>query len=470
MTTHQLESRMVTLSAEVDELSARDNLTSAQEDRLREIYAEQVRLRDQILGDDASRTERARALTAGVTSSGRYRVDGSGIADDSGESRTPIRDAAMRQLDRQVSRGTLAARGAETVQRLMTTGPAGWQSWTTRWARDAGSDAYRSAFAKLLTGDQGHLTWTPEEADAYRTVAALQTEQRAMSLTDANGGYMVPLSLDPAIMLTGNGSTNPLRQIARVVQTTSETWQGVTSAGVTAEWKAEAAEVTDNSPTLEGPSIPVRKASAFVPVSFEVEGDALNLMQELGVLLSAAADELTATAYTTGNGTTQPKGLITALASTASVVPGTGSEALAAADAYTLQNALPPRFQANASWQANLSILNIFRQFETTAGALKFPDLHTAPPTMLGRAVHENSNMDGAINPAATEANHVLVYGDPQQFIIADRVGSTVELVPHLFGQNGLPTGQRGVLLWFRTGSDVATVNGFRVLNVATTA
>lgn len=36
-------------------------------------------------------------------------------------------------------------------------------------------------------------------------------------------------------MLTSNGSTNPLRQISRVVQTTTDSWNGVTSAGVTAE-------------------------------------------------------------------------------------------------------------------------------------------------------------------------------------------------------------------------------------------
>jgi len=34
----------------------------------------------------------------------------------------------------------------------------------------------------------------------------------------------------------------------------------------------------------------------------------------------------------------------------------------------------------------------------------------------------------------------------------------------------GRPTGQRGVLMWFRTGSDSVNDNAFRLLNVATTA
>lgn len=97
---------------------------------------------------------------------------------------------------------------------------------------------------------------------------------------------------------------------------------------------------------------------------------------------------MTATAYTTGSGTGQPTGIITALAGSGSVVNSIGSDVLASSDVYAVQNALPPRFQANAQWAANLSILNTLRQFETTAGALKFPSLQESPPTLLGRSAN----------------------------------------------------------------------------------
>ncbi|MEU2035152.1 phage major capsid protein [Nocardia amamiensis] len=382
------------------------------------------------------------------------------------------RDTAMRSLDRAVQANRLEARGAELVETLVDTGPAFSRSWTARYAVAAGAEDYERAFAKLVGNPtQGHLLWTPAEAEAYRAVEALRIEQRAMSLTDAAGGYMVPLTLDPAIMLTSNGSTNPLRQISRVVQTSTDSWNGVTSAGVTAEWTAEAAEVADASPTLGQPSIPVHKGDAFVPFSFEIEGDAIGFMSELGKLLQDGADQLSATAYTTGTGTGQPKGIITALvAASTPIVTGDGTEALAASDVFKVQNALPARFQPNAAWNANLSVLNTLRQFETSNGALKFPELNNNPPVLLGRAMHENSNMDGVVNAAATEANYLLLYGAFQQFVIVDRLGSTLELVPHLFGSNRRPTGQRGALLWFRTGSDVVVPNAFRLLNVATTA
>ena len=295
-----------------------------------------------------------------------------------------------------------------------------------------------------------------------------------MGLTDNVGGYMVPLTLDPAIQLSSGGSINPLRQLARVVQTTTDTWQGVTSAGVTAEWTAEAAEMADASPTLAGPSIPVFKGDAFVPFSFEVEGDAVNFLSELSKLLVDGAEQLCATAYTTGNGTTQPKGLITALVAAAGSVPlisPATPETLVAGDVYAVQNALPPRFQPGAQWASNLSIINTLRQFETTNGALKFPSLQDNPPMLLGRPMNEISNLDGTLNPAATENNYPIVYGDfARGMTIVDRIGSTLELVPHLFGANRRPTGQRGALLWFRTGSDVVIPNAFRLLSVPTTA
>jgi HK97 family phage major capsid protein len=135
-----------------------------------------------------------------------------------------------------------------------------------------------------------------------------------------------------------------------------------------------------------------------------------------------------------------------------------------------LQNALPARFQPNSAWGAALATINTFRQFETTAGALKFPSLQDNPPRLLGRAMNEISNMDATINAAATEANYLLVLGDWSQFLICDRIGTQVELVPHVLGANRRPSGQRGFYAWFRTGSDVLVDNAFRILNVATTA
>ncbi|MGH4012202.1 MAG: phage major capsid protein [Pseudonocardiaceae bacterium] len=384
----------------------------------------------------------------------------------------PDAELALRTVEQAHSEGLLPDDAAEKVTALVEQGPWTSRSLSARWAITAGAPEYRTAFAKLLADPQkGHLLWTGAEHQAYQRVAAVQAEMRAMSVgTDSAGGYMVPLTLDPSILLSSAGSINPLRQISRVVQTATDQWQGVTSAGSTAEWKAEAAEVADASPALAPAPIPVHFGDAFVPYSFEVGMDAPNFLRELQMVLIDAADQLMATAYTTGSGTGQPKGIITALAGTASDINGGGTEALAMADAYTIQNALPPRFQARAQWCANLAIINTLAQFETTNGALQFPEIRQYPPQLLRKPLHELSNMDGAINAAATANNYLLLYGDFTNFVIVDRIGTTLELVPHLFGANQRPTGQRGALLWFRTGSDVVVPNAFRMLDVPTTA
>jgi HK97 family phage major capsid protein len=272
----------------------------------------------------------------------------------------------------------------------------------------------------------------------------------------------IPLTLDPTILITSAGSINPLRAISRNVVTATDSWNGVTSAGVTAEWLAEASEAADASPTLAQPTIPVYKAAAFIPYSYEVAMDVVNFASEIGKLLVDGYNQLTATAFTTGSGTGQPTGIITGLAGGASQVNTATGDTLVSGDVYALQGALPPRFQANAQWAANLSILNLLRQMETAAGALKFPGLQNNPPTLLGRNANELSNMDGVID--AGQNNSIAIYGDFSEFVIVDRFPSQVEIIPNLFGTNRRPTGQRGAFLWARVGSNVLVPNAFRLL------
>jgi hypothetical protein len=52
-------------------------------------------------------------------------------------------------------------------------------------------------------------------------------------------------------------------------------------------------------------------------------------------------------------------------------------------------------------------------------------------------------------------------------FLKADQIGSTFEVVPHLVRANRRPTGERGGLLWFRTGSKVTVPEALRPLVVA---
>ena len=74
--------------------------------------------------------------------------------------------------------------------------------------------------------------------------------------------------------------------------------------------------------------------------------------------------------------------------------------------------------------------------------------------------------MDGTLNAAA--ADYALVFGDFTQYVIVDRIGATIELVPHLFGASQRPTGQRGFYQHWRVGADALVTGAFVLLNWST--
>lgn len=467
-----LQAKRSSIAAElktINDRMERGDVTDGLKERVSNLSRGLIAVADQIAEADAAyRVAIADGYKSGQL--GGEHGDGARQSVHLESSGSPAVDNARRRVDALVKGRALPDDGAERLSELLASSTPIEQGTAARWTLAAGSDHWKSAFVKLA-GDptHGHLLWTPAEQEAYRKVATVQAELKAMSTTDSAGGYMIPLTLDPAIMLTSAGSINPLRRIARTVTTVTDQWQGVTSAGATAEWKAEAAEAADGSPTVAPAPIPVHFGDSYVPYSYEIGMDGVNFLNELQVVLADAADQLQNTAYTTGSGTGQPKGIITALAGTSSELSPATSETLTAPDIFALQNALPPRFQPRAQWAANIAVINTAAQFETTNGALKFPEIRE--DRLLRKPLNELSNMDGSINPAATANNYVLLYGDFMAgFVIADRIGTTMEFIPNLVGANHRPTGQRGAPLWFRTGSDVVVPNALRMLNVSTAA
>lgn len=333
-----------------------------------------------------------------------------------------------------------------------------------RYVIAAGDPDYATAFRKWLADpiSAGH-TWTPEERNA---AIRAQEEARALGIsTGSAGGFLVSYELDPQVLISNVGSVNPLRQIARVELTTQNVTKFVTSAGVTASWDAEAAEVSDDSPTIAQPSITCHTGRAFVPVSFEVFEDSPELGSQIQELFVDAKAQLESSAFTTGSGSGEPKGIITAIAAVPGSVVTSAGSAIALADIVANQNALPPRWRPRGAFMANLSVINAARQIPAGSGlSTSVVDDTTNPPRILGWDVHENSRMDGTI-AAGTTDDFVLLSGDFSQYVIADRVGTTVEFVQNLFGENNRPTGQRGFLLHWRTGADALITDAFRLTN-----
>lgn len=318
------------------------------------------------------------------------------------------------------------------------------------------SQRYFDAFAKIIRSNGNVAALTQEEQ---------QIIARAMSLTDSAGGFMVPFQLDPTIILTANGSVNQVRQIARVVQATGDVWHGVSSAGVSGSWDGELEEVSDDAPTLAQPSVPIHKYQTFVPLSHEVAQDAAGLAEEISALIAFDKDTKESISHVTGSGTGQPTGIITALTGGSSVVASATTDTLAVADVYNLDGALPQRYAANGSWLGHRKIYNRIRQLDTAGGNALWGQLAEGRKSeLLGRPDYISEAMDDSLTALAD--NLVLVFGDFKNYVIADRLGTTMSYIPHLFGANGRPNGSAGWHAWSRSGADSVNDAAFRVLNV----
>ncbi len=340
-------------------------------------------------------------------------------------------------------------------------------SLTSRFMVATGQPLYKSAFAKLLRSHPGtNPGLSDAESAAFDEVEKISAI-RAMNVgANDHGGYMVPFSLDPSILLTSAGSACPIRRVADVRTISTLTWQGVSSDGVSAGFANEAAAATDNSPTLAQPVATLRRAHAFVPFSYELEQDLNTLYNELQVLLIDARAQLESTAFLSGSGTApNPPGIIGAQGlSTAARQYTAGTAAFTAADVYALKQSLPARFAPNATFLASPAVLDSV--FRLAGGGSAEPQLMPdRGGNVLGRPALEWSTMSAL---PTTTGEKTILFGDFSKcYTIIDHIGTRVEVVANLFDQaTAMPTGQRGLYLFFRTGACVRTSAACRYLQV----
>lgn len=324
-----------------------------------------------------------------------------------------------------------------------------------------GNPVYEEAFGQCL--------------ERLSAVGLTEAQSRALALgVDPFGGYAVPFQLDPTVILTSNGAINPLRQLARVETITGKEWDGVTSAGVVVTRAAEGAEVGTGDAQLVQPTVRTTRVQGFVPFSIELDVSWGALRSQMTALLMDAKDVEEATSFVTGNGVApNVNGLVYSVSSsvasvgTASTVYTAGTAALAVADLYSLENAMAPRFRQQSGYLASRTIYNKFRQLFQALASAAFDSWvrpsQGQPATFNGYPAFEVSTMTGTI----ASGQLALLQGDFKQYLIVDRVGMGIELIPHLFGPtNRYPTGQRGILaIWFNN-AQVLVPNAFRLLEI----
>jgi HK97 family phage major capsid protein len=351
------------------------------------------------------------------------------------------RDEALRTIEQHSKNNVLRSDAADRLDRVVREeDPLGLGA---RYLRAVASEDYLSAFGRLLQyGPNAHLRMSAAEVAAIQEVTRVE-ELRTMNIgTGSAGSYALPFTLDPSITLTSSGALNPIRQVARTESIITDTWKGVSSDGVTATYAPELTEVGDNSPTLAQPTVSTEKGQAFVPFSIEIGQDWPSLQSELVRLLSDAKDVLDAL-------------------TTAQRVQTASVATLAATDAYLLKASLPARFIPNAAFTFHPNTLDSFYRF-VGGGGSEPALMPERDGNLLGKSTYEWSTL----GTGTTTGTKLGIYGDFKSYLIADRIGGTVELIPHLLGSNRRPLGARGLFYYWRTGAGVINPNALRYLEV----
>jgi HK97 family phage major capsid protein len=370
------------------------------------------------------------------------------------------RDRALRTLDDRGAAGHLRSDEKDHVERQIRK-----STDIARRILVTENDAYRSAWQKLVTDPHAAATLSDEERNAMRSYA----EYRAASEgTNTSGGFGIPVFIDPSIIMTAQGTDNPFLTLARQVDVNTNQWKGVSSAGVTWSFDAEASEVSDDTATLAQPTVPVFMARGFIPYSIEVGQDYPGFANEMQTLLASGYDELLVDKLTRGAGTGsgEPNGILTALSANTNVrVALTTGGSLGAADPYKVWQALPQRFRRKASWLMSVATNDSIRQLGTAnvyhAYTVNLPDEWA--DSLFRRGVYESPYMPDTTT-STTATIGLAVVGDFSNYVIARRGGMSVELIQNLVGTNHRPTGSRGWFAYSRIGGGSANDLGFRLL------
>lgn len=254
--------------------------------------------------------------------------------------------------------------------------------------------------------------------------------------TPSEGGYAVPEGLVREFSRIQK-ETGSMRQLARVVQTGTSTWETVIGQNDAASgWTTETgARTTTTAPTVGNVNITAEEMYAKVAVTQKAIDDIFyNVEGEVMEDLRLSFDRLEQTAFTTGSGSGQPKGF---LSYTKVATPGTAewgklnhiltasTDAIAGDDLIELVHTLEPAYRNGGAFQMNRGILADIRKLK---GADNYyfwtPGLQAgAPSTILGYPVYENPFMAASHTNGGGDTDAIAFAQWNRFYVVVDRMG-----------------------------------------------
>jgi len=273
----------------------------------------------------------------------------------------------------------------------------------------------------------------------------LEIQANLSTLSDPDGGYLVPVEIEKNIERLALASV-ALRRLARVVSSKGEYTKPLSEGGATGGWVAEKASRPEtDTPELNLFSPPMCEIYAMPSVTqklldmsdFDVESW---LLEEINDVFVATEG----TGFITGNGVSRVKGIIDdalmvanaswAYGKTGYVAGGHATLLNNADKLIDLQHALKPVYRQNGTWLMNDTTFSAIRKLKDGEGNYLWrPGLaENAPDTLLGKPVEIDDNM-----PDIGANTYPVAFGDfKRAYTIVDHV-SGVRLLRDPFTVKG---------------------------------
>jgi HK97 family phage major capsid protein len=272
----------------------------------------------------------------------------------------------------------------------------------------------RAAFAKYLRSGLGSLN--AEERHALETRG---TDTQIVG-TDSLGGYLVPEDFSN-ILDVASKFTGVVEQVSQVINTNSGSllpYPTVDDTSVSGALLSEATAPAVSDMTFSAVDLNAYNySSGIVKVSRQLLQDgAFNLDAFLVDALGGRIARGTNAAFTTGTGSSQPKGVVTGAAAGKTAASAT---AITAAEILDLMYAVDPSYRnsANAGFMMKDSTLAAVRKLGLGSAndfPIFVPAMNPGEKDMLyGKPIHINNDMD-----AIATAKKTILFGDWSKFVV----------------------------------------------------
>jgi len=303
--------------------------------------------------------------------------------------------------------------------------------------------------------------------DANLTAEDWATYRNTMSTTTpAEGGYTVQTEVAQELIraMKQYGGMRDAATVFSTSQGNPMSWPAIDDTGNVGELIAENTTATAQDASFSTVGLNVYKfSSKVVAVPIELLQDSqVNIEALIIDLLAERLGRVTNTFFTTGTGTSQPRGIVTASAS--GKVGTTGqTTTVTYDDLVDLQHSIDPAYRRGpgVGFMLNDASLKVIRKIKDTSGRPIFvPGYETgtpggAPATLLDSPVFVNQD----IATMAANAKSIL-FGRLGNYRIRDVMSATM----FRFTDSAYTKlGQVGFLAWMRAGGNLLDVSGATV-------